>query len=327
VRRRRFLKRGSALAAALVAPLAGEARAQTWPSGPVRMLVAFPPGGLTDLFARTLAERLTPLLGQSVYVENKPGAGGILAAEATKLAAPDGQTLFFTLQVTFVQNQALYRKLPYDPDKDFTYLSVLGQGPTVVAVRQTLPVKTLPELVEHARAKPLTWGSWAPGSYGHIVCEAINRRYGLQMQHVVYKGEGPMLQDLASGQIDVALGSVGAMRPYLAGDKLRLIGASGRTRTAYLPDLPTLFEQGATDEAFTITGWIGLVGPAGIPEPVQQRLTQALREAMASKQVRERWAAFAYEPRSSTPQEHLAQYRAEAPSWIRLVRQTGITLD
>ncbi|MFN0185829.1 MAG: Bug family tripartite tricarboxylate transporter substrate binding protein, partial [Aquabacterium sp.] len=223
-----------ALGAGALAPSAAPAQA-TWPNKPIRIVVGYPAGGLTDGLARAYGEFIGSKLGQPVVVENRAGAAGMLAGAEVAKAAPDGHTFWFTITGTMNQNQVLFKKMPYNPDKDFVYVAGFDSGPLPMAVKADSPVRNFRDLLEMSRKQRITLGNYAPGSYPHMLAQQMTSRLGGQVEPVPYKGEAPMWLDLASGQITAAQGSVLAVMPHIQSGRVRPIAVSGRVRSALLP--------------------------------------------------------------------------------------------
>ena len=327
--RRRLLGAGLAAAGAGLAPCAsiGFALAQAWPARPIRLIVGFPAGGLTDTFARFYGEALGKALGQPVVVENRPGAGSIIACELVARAAPDGYTFLFTISTAFNQNRVLYTKLPYDPDKDFSYVSGFHSGHLPLTVNASSPARNVREFVELAKRGAATMGTYAPGSFPHMVAQQLNKLYGTNIEPVHYKGEAPMWQDLATGQITAAIGSYQAMLPHLQRGVVRAIAVPTRQRAPKLPDVATFDEQGYTEPVFNVTGWIGMFGPAGLPRDIVARLSALIQEAAGQPRVRQMHETFGLPPRPWTAEE-FAKVQAEiSPVWIGLARELGIVIE
>lgn len=326
--RRRWL--GAATGATVVAGLPLGARAEAgWPTRPVRVIVPFPPGGATDITARLLAERLAPRLGQPVVIENKGGASGILGTDMTAKAPPDGYTIAVSLSTSFLINQFLYSKLPYDPQRDLVLLSLLATAPVTLVVRPGLAVRTVPELLDHLRANKgkVSYGSWGAGSYAHLGGAYLSKILDAGMSHVPYKGEAAMLQDLVGGQIDLAFASAVGARPYLGPGKLTVVGVTGDQRMQVLPDVPTLAEQGLKDDAFRVVGWVALGGPAKLPPAIVERLAKETEAVFADADVRQRISDMGFVPVAAGPAEFRAIYQRDLPIWKELVAVSGAKLD
>jgi tripartite-type tricarboxylate transporter receptor subunit TctC len=324
--RRRLL---SALAA--LPALAFAQSAPPFPSKPVRFLLGAPPGGVTDPAARLIANHLSKLAGQPVLVENRPGANGIIAATAVAKAPPDGHTLFLGVQFPVVNVQALYRSLPYDPNHDFALVTPFASGYVTLGVSRTVPATNLNEFVEYARRTPgLGIGSWGPGSQGHLGVEAINKRYGLSVPHVAYKGEGPMTQDILGGHLAAGFGSLASMGGPVKAGHIRVIavvGDAGASRMALLPDVPTFGQQGLDDPAVTLRGWLGILTTAGTPRPIVAKLNEWIRSALAQAEFLELMKSFGMEVISSTPEQFESRFRAETPAWVKMINELGVKLD
>ena len=273
--RRKLLAGAAALAASSLVPQA-LAQAPKWPVKPIRIVVAFPPGGLTDAYARQYAEFLSSKHGQPVTVDNRPGAGAIIAIDLVAKSPADGYTLLMTTSGTVWQNRVLYSKLPYNLDKDITPVAFFPSGPLVVAVTDKVPAKNMREFVEFAKKNPTSMGTYAPGSFPQMVADQTNRAEGTKIVSVHYRGEAPMWVDLASGQTQIAIGSYQAFAT-VAG-RVRPIGVTGTYRSPKLPDLPTLVEQGVEGRLVGLEGGLPLLAPSGTPEAVIQLLSRAAVE-------------------------------------------------
>ena len=299
-----------------------------YPSRPIRIVVGFQAGGTADVFARVMAAKMAPILGQPVIVENKPSAAAILAADYVAKSAPDGHTLFLTFAEALVSNPALYRQLPYQPQRDFSFIAKIASGPLVIAVNKSVPATNLAALVAHAKSgATLNFGSWGAGSHGHLLCEALNKSYALKMQHVAYKGESLTIQDLLGGQIQIAAGSIGGIRAHLQSGALKAIGVIGKSPSRVLQSVPTLFSQGATDSAFTTLGWVGLVGPANMPMSIVTRLSDVIRAVLAQGEVSEKFLSYGFEPTYLSSEKFYQQWQTDTPIWAKLIRDSGVTLD
>ena len=324
--RRRLL----AAAAALPALAFAQAPAQ-FPSRPIRIVVGFAPGGATDTAARLIADHMSKQAGQPVTVENRPGAGGIVAATAVAKAAPDGHTLLLNTSYFVISAQGLFRTLPYDPKKDFAAITPILAGQVMLCVHRSVPATNLKEFVEHARRTPnLAVGSWGPGSQGHLMVEAINKQFGLAITHVAYKGEGPMAQDLLGGQIAAGCGTFFSMAGAVKAGNLRVIAVTDSSkgqRHPLLPETPTFAEQGLKDPAVTLSGWIGLVTTAGTPRPVVAKLNEWIRAAITHPDIKPKLEVFGMELVSQTPEAFDASIRAETPVWVKMINDVGVKLD
>jgi tripartite-type tricarboxylate transporter receptor subunit TctC len=263
--RRGGAKRRGGLALVLAALIATAAHAQNYPSRPIRLIVPFPPGGSTDILARALAQKITEGLGQAVVIDNRPGAGGSIGSEAAAKAAPDGYTLMMGHLGTLAVNPAIYKNLPYDPVKSFAPVALMAIVPSVLVVNPRVPATNASELIAYARANPgkLTYGSAGSGSTSHLTTEYFKLATGTDILHVPYKGIGPMLTDLISGQISIGINGAPAVMQYVNSGRLRALAVTGAKRLPSLPQIPTLDEAGV--KGFDASGWYGIVAPAGTP--------------------------------------------------------------
>ena len=278
--RRDVLRYGSAAAlAALPAP----AIAQAWPSKPIRIIVTYPAGGLTDVFARAYGEYVSQKVGQPVVVENKTGAAGAIGAEMVKSSPADGYTLMFTNSTTMIMNKVLFKKLPYDPDKDFALVAWFNTGHLPTIINKDVPAKNVAEFAAWARDRKVSLATYGAGSYAHVVTETLNRHYGLKMEAVHYRGEALMWQDVASGAVQGASGSYASASAVLQTGAGRPIAVPTMERMKKLPDVPTFYEQGLTEKAFQVRGWVGCCG-AG--RHARRRRPEALRPHGRGRQDR-----------------------------------------
>lgn len=324
-RRRHVL--GSFAAAGLAAAGVGAARAQAWPSKPIRIFVGFAPGGTTDPYARVYGEILSQKLGVPVVVENRPGAGGTLSLGALAREPADGHTIGITTSTSVWGARALYRRLPYDADRDFTPLGWFPVGPLLMAVPASLPVSNVKEWVEYARRNPVTMASYNPASVPHLAAEEFNKRYGTQVNVVHYKGEGPMWPDVSTGVVHAGIGSYVALVPHITRGTVKVLASIGPERSPKLPQVKSFESQGFDAEIFRLSGGLLMVAPAATPEDVLQKISQAFVEGSDSPKAVALREAFAIDDRPSTRAEALRKWREESPVWIRLTEQLGIKLD
>lgn len=308
-------------------PLAAAAQtpakaATAYPSKPVRMLVPFVAGGGTDLVARAVAQKLSDRTGQSFVVDNRPGAGGRIAMETTKQAVPDGYTLTMISGST-TASSTMHKDLPYDMARDFAPISQVTQQPYVVLVPNALPVKSIPELIALAKAKPgaLNYGSSATGGMQHLAGTLLSQRAGISMVHVPYKGGGQVMVELAAGQVQLAfLNPLGA-RPHMTAGRIRGIAVTTLKRAQAFPNLPAISE---TLQGFDVGNWYGIVAPVQTPQPVVQFLHQQVRAIIADPEVRSRMEKEGSELVGSTPKEFGGHIKNEVQMWGKLIRETGI---
>jgi tripartite-type tricarboxylate transporter receptor subunit TctC len=313
------------IAAALA--LAGSAAlAQAWPDKPVTLVVPFPPGGTTDVLARALAERLQPLLGQPVIVESKPGAGATLGAEHVAKSRPDGHTLLVGA-VHHTIASSVYKRLGYDFQKDFAPLTVIAMVPNVLVVNASSPARTVAELVAQAKAaKPgLSYGSNGNGTAQHLIGTQFQNQTGTELLHIPYRGSGPLTTDLLGGQVTMSFDTITPVLPHIKAGKLRPLAVSTARRSSALPEVPTLAESGLA--GFDIGTWFGVLAPAATPPAVTTRLSEAMRQVIASAEFRARMAEIGAEPVGNTPEQMARQIREETEKFARLVKQANVVIE
>ena len=319
-----MLKFVAAIAALLFAALAAS---QDYPSRPIRLIVPFPPGGSTDILARALGDKLAQGLGQPVVIDNRPGAAGSIGAEAAARAAPDGHTLMMGHLGTLAVNPAIYKNLPYDPVKSFAPVSLMAIVPSVLVVNPSLPVTSAAELIAYAKAHPgkLAYGSAGNGSTSHLTTEYFKLVTGTDILHVPYKGVGPMLTDLVSGQLSMGLNGAPSVMQHVNSGRLRALAVTSLKRLEALPQVPTLDEAGV--RGFDASGWYGVVAPAGTPQAIVQRLNEIVLNAVHAPDLKERLDGLAFEP-TAQPLRQTADYvKAEVAKWGRIVKETGAKVD
>ncbi len=323
--RRRDMVIGATGLAALAA--AGPGRAQpAWPTRPVRLIVAFAPGGFTDIAARILAERLSAGLGQQVVVDNRAGAGGIVGTEAAARSAPDGYTLLMGTISTHAMNVGLYRSLPYDPLRDFAPVSRVATAPNLLVVHPSTGVADVAGLIARAKERPgsLTYGSGGNGTSSHLAGELFKSVARVDLLHVPFRSTAPATSALVAGQVDLMFDTLPSALPHAREGRLRALGVTAPRRLAAAPDLPAVAE---TVPGFEMGVWVGLFAPAGTPRPVVERLDAATRGALASPELRARFAELGLEPFPAGPEELGAFLAAEIERWVRVVRGADIRLD
>ncbi len=323
--RRKLLAAGALAATSLALPSA-IAQQPKWPIKPIRIIVAFPPGGLTDAYARLYAEQLTAKFGISAIVENKPGAGAILAIDAVAKSPADGYTLLMTTSGTVWQNRVLYNKLPYNLDKDLTPVAFYPSGPLIVGVPEKIGVRTFAELIAYAKKNSTNMGSYAPGAYPQMVADQTNRNEGTKIQTINYRGEAPMWVDLAGGQLQVAIGSYQSFATVQQRG-VRAIGVTGSYRSPKLPDIPTLTEQGIAGRLVTLEGGLPVMAPSGTPEPVLQALSQVIVEGANTPRAAQLRDTFAIPNKPKNLKDTRADWERDVPVWIKLAVDLGIKLD
>ncbi|QQS10610.1 MAG: tripartite tricarboxylate transporter substrate binding protein [Rhodospirillales bacterium] len=291
--RRSLIHAAAALGAAgpLAAPSLARAQAP-WPAKPITITVNFAPGGLTDGIARVFGEYVGRKLGQQVIIDNKPGASGNIGAALVAKMPADGYAFLHTVSSTLVQNRVMFANLGFNPDKDFIPVSATSSGELPLVVHKSVPVANVKEFVEYAKKNKVSFGSWAAGSSAHVVCANLNKLYGLNMEIVTYRGEAPMWVDMGSGSLQAAMGSYQALRPLLVKGEIKPIGFPSPRRNAKMPEVPTFHEQGFTDDAFSLYGWLGLFAPAGTPMEIVKRVSALWVEAADSEGGRKMYETF-----------------------------------
>ena len=307
-----------------MAAAAGGACAQTWPGKPIRLIVPFPPGGGNDILARTVGRKLTEAVAQQVVIDNRGGAGGNIGAETAAHAVADGYTLFLGGIGSHGTNPGLQAKLPYDPVRDFAPITLIASAPLIVVVHPSLPVKSIAELVQYAKARPgqLNFASSGGGSIAHLAPEMLNAMAHVKLTHVPYKGTAPALVDLLSGQVQLMMNSAVSMLSQLRGGKLRAIAATGARRLAALPELPTVAESGVP--GYEVASWYGLLAPAQTPRAIVDRLNREVVAILRQPEVRDRLAADGAEAVGNSPEEFAAHIRRELARWAAVIKAAGI---
>ena len=315
-----------AVAAALLAVVAGAASAQTWPARPVKLVVPFSPGAGTDALSRIVAQKMSEGLGQQIVVDNRPGAGGTLGTEIVAKAAPDGYTLLFAPAAHAI-NQSIYPKLNYDTQKDFVPISIVASLPVVLAVHASVPAKSVGELVTLTKARPgqLNMGSAGNGTVFHLTGELLKQSAGLSIVHVPFKGGAPAMAALVAGQVEMAFETSLTVQPHAHSGALRPLAVASPARIALFPDLPTLAEAGIP--GILAENWYGLYAPAGTPAPIVMKVHQELMTALKDADVRQKLTAQGAEVRGTTPEEAATFVAAEMTKWAKVVKEAGVKLD
>ena len=303
------------------------AYAQTYPSKPVRIIVMYGPGSTIDIIARLISPKMTESLGQPVIVENRPGAGGAIGMDMAAKAVPDGHTLTIGATGPSVTNPLLYPKTPFDPLRDFSYVSQLATGPAVIAVHPSVPAKTLKELVVLAKARPgqLNYGTPGVGTSPHLAGELFKMVSATNIVHIPYKGNAEAITDLLGGQISIVFTGVPPVVPLTQAGKVKLLATTGVKRIPALPNLPTIAEAGYAGAGMSI--WYGLAAPAGTPREIVTRLNKEMARIMALPDIKERFIQLGTEPATSTPEEFTALVREELAKWSKVIRAAGIKVD
>ena len=319
----------SALGLGLALGLAatGGAWAQAWPSKPVTLLVPFPPGGSTDLIARTLQPKLQEKLGGTFVIENKGGAGGTLGATLAKRAAPDGSTIFVSSLGPFVIGPHLIKGLPYDPLKDFDYITVAVQAPNVLVVPVSSPHKSVADVLAFHKANPgkMSFASSGNGSSDHLTAELFWSQTGTSGLHIPYKGGGPAMVDILGGQVDASFQNINAIIPHHKSGKLRALAITSATRSPLLPDVPTLEESGI--KGVTVYSWQAIAAPKGLPTDIKARLHEAIVAALNAPDVKPKLLELGFEIVGNSPDQFTAFQAAEFARWKQLIESRKITAD
>jgi len=305
-----------------------EALAETaYPSRTIKLIVPYPAGGTTDFLGHLVADQLTTGLGATVVVENKPGTGTTLGAEQVAKAAPDGYTLLMATSTTLAINKTLYRKLAYDPVKDFTPIALVAAVPFALIINPQLPAKTLPEFIAYARKKPgLAYGSAGNGSPQHLGAEMLKAAAGLNVRHVPYRSSVSAMTDLIAGHIPFMVVDLRPALPQIRAGKVRVLGVTTAKRVAALPDIPTLAESGLA--GFELVAWQGVVAPSGVPRPIADQLAAQIAKLVADPATRDRLTTAALEPLAgSTPDSFAAYIRTEIDRWAPIVRNSAVDLE
>ncbi len=306
--------------------LSAVAQVQSYPIKPIRIVVPSPPGGSTDQLARVIGIKLAEAWGQPVFIENKPGAGLTLGADYVAKSAPDGYTLLMGA-VHHSIAPAVYKKLPYNFEKDLAPITVIAVVPNVMIVSASFPAKTTAEVIALAKASPgkFTYGSTGAGTAHHLIGEQFNDMAGTDIRHIPYKGSSPALVDLIGGQINLMFDTVASCLPHIQSGKLRAIAVATATRSSALPNVPTLAESGLP--GFDIATWFGLLAPAGTPPSFIVKISEEVARILAAPDMRKQLAAMGAEPVGNTPAQMAVQIRAEVDKFSKLAQKIQLTVD
>jgi tripartite-type tricarboxylate transporter receptor subunit TctC len=303
-----------------------QAQAPAWPNKPVRILIAFPPGGAIDIVARIMGPRLSESIGQPVLVENRPGAGGLLGTEQAAKAAPDGHTVFFGTLGNLSVNPLLYPKLPFDIGRDFAPLTQVVSTTFMLYVNPASPVKTVNDLIALAKSRPgtLNYSSSGNGGAPQLAAELFNSMAGVKMVHIPYKGSNQSVTDVIGGQVQLTFDSLALGLPYVKAGKLRAVATLGPKRISQLPDVPAVSE---TLPGYEVTNWFGMVVPAATPRDIIARLHGEILKVLCLPEVRNSLIAQGTEPVGSSPEEFGAFMKSEAAKWARVIKEANIRAD
>jgi tripartite-type tricarboxylate transporter receptor subunit TctC len=320
----RVLVRCVAVIAALIA-LVQQAQAEDYPSRPVTLIAPWPAGGAVDTLCRILGAKLTERLGKNVIIENRPGAGSVLGVSATARAAPDGYTIVMAGSASLATTVTIYKKLPYDPTKDFAPLALITHIPFVLVVNPSLPVNSVADLIKYAKQKPghLSYASGGPGSPHHLFTELLKSMTGMELLHVPYKGSAPALSDVVAGHIPLMLGDVVAALPLVKEGKVRALGVTSLKKIPSAPEIPTIAEAGVP--GYEGVGWVMIVAPAHTPKPVVDRLHAELKSVAALPEVRAQMINLGTMPVESPPPEAQQRFiNSEIVRWSKVVQFAGM---
>jgi tripartite-type tricarboxylate transporter receptor subunit TctC len=312
-------------ATAAFATVPGAHAQDAWPNHAITLVSPYAPGGTTDVLARLLQNRLHDKLGQTVIVENRPGAGGNIGTAYVAKAKPDGYTFLLAASGPIVIAGALYKTLPYDPDKDFTAVSPLANTSFVVAVNSKSGLNSIQDVIAKAKTGNLSFGSAGSGTPQHIIGEMFNTAAGVKIQHIPYKGSGPLLNDLVGGQVPLAFENPLPIMQQVKAGNLKVLAVTGAKRSAALPDVPTLAEAGA--KGVDAQPWYGVLGPKGLPDAITQRMNKEIQAILASPDVKAQLASLGVEPMVMTPQQYQAYISKDIVSWGTAVKASGATVD
>jgi len=318
---RRTLSLFAVLAVSVTAQAQGD-----YPNKPVRLITPFNPGGAIDIYSRTLAEPLGKRLGQNIIVEAIAGANTISGTQQLVRATPDGYTFMITTMSTTVNNRILFTRLPYDPDRDLAPITQLSYGTVLFSGPGNAPYKDLKSFIAWAKTKDrVTYGSWGIASWGHLAGQILRRDLGLNLEHVPYKGDVPAITDVQNGALDTTFSSPTSAKPRIASGALKAIAMTGPQRSASMPELATFTEQGVANVDLAI--WVGAYAPAGTPRPIIDRLQRELKAVINLPDVREKMVAQGQTPVGNTPEEFMANVRADLPKWDALIKASGAKIE
>jgi tripartite-type tricarboxylate transporter receptor subunit TctC len=325
-----LLKKPAArIAAAIIGAtcLSAALHAQAWPTKSIRFVVPFAPGGTSEIVARSVAQELSTILGQTVFVENKPGGAGVIAMQDVQKAEPDGHTIIMGHVGTMAVNPYAMAKHPYDVNKEFAPVVLLARVPSLIAVTPETPVKNLKEFVALAKTKKdaMVYGSAGNGSSGHLAMEYFMAEAGIDLTHVPYKGTGPMLQDMLGARVQATFTGAPALMPQIKAGKLRALAVGSHERMAALPDVPTVAESGYKD--FETSQWYGILVPAKTPKAIIDKLAQATDQALKTSAITSRFQKDDARAGGGTPEQFAAFVKREQATWERIVKKTGLKID
>lgn len=303
------------------------AQAQAYPTQPIKMVVAFPAGGTTDLLARVFSRKMSELFNQPVTVENRTGAGGIIGTEFVARSAPDGQVIMLGTVGTMSVNQSLYKKLPYDVEKDFVPITLLATLPNILLINPSLPYKNIKELITFAKANPgkLTYASAGTGTASFLAGEMFKQEAGVEITHVPYRGSAPALNDLMAGHVSISFDYPPSSLPFITSGKLKALGVTSLTRVKVTPDVPTLHEDGL--RGFNLLTWYGVFAPKGTSADIVNKLQSTMAEAAKAPDVIKRMDELAVDMVVNSPAEFAKFHRADVATWAKFIQDKNIKID
>lgn len=319
-----FVKSWSVVVLGALLPLS-QVGAEVYPKKPVRIIVPFSPGGATDVVTRIVSRRLNEVWKQSIVVDNRAGAGGNIGADLAAKATPDGYTLFMPSGSVMTANQHMYRKLPFNPEKNFVAITNVAGGPQVIAVSNAVAARNLNELIGLAKAKPgtITFGSAGIGTQTHLAAENLLYTARIEATHVPYKGEGPAIQELVGGQIQMLTPNLGAAIGFIKQGRIRALAVTSKGRSAQLPDVPAAAE---TLPGFENLGWFGLVAPSGTPKAVIEKVHRDVVQVLAQPDVKKRFEDIGMAPIGNTPADFTKAMKEESGHWAKIISQRKLAL-
>jgi tripartite-type tricarboxylate transporter receptor subunit TctC len=314
-----------AIAAACLITAPMFAAAQSYPNRPIHLVVGFPPGGINDIVARIVGQKMSEGLGQPVIVENRGGAGGTIGADWVSKATSDGYTLLLGSVSNLAMAPSLYASLPYDPTKDFTPVGLVAAAPNIMVVNPDFPVRSVKDLIELAKQKPGTidYASAGIGTSNHLTVELLKVMADIDIVHVPFRGDGPAIAAVLAGQVPMQFPTLPVALPYIKSGKLRAVAVSSATRSPLLPEVPTVADSGGLPE-FAVSIWVGIVAPPGTPKEIVDRLNAEIRKAVTLPDIREHLAALGADPASDTPEQFSAYIAAETAQWLKVARAAKI---
>ena len=314
-----------AIAAACLITAPMFAAAQPYPNRPIHLVVGFPPGGINDIVARIVGQKMSESLGQPVIVENRGGAGGTIGADWVSKATSDGYTLLLGSVSNLAMAPSLYGSLPYDPTKDFAPVALVAAAPNIMVVNPDFPVHSVKDLIELAKQKPgtINYASAGIGTSNHLTVELLKVMADIDIVHVPYRGDGPAIAAVLAGQVPMQFPTLPVALPYIKSGKLRAVAVSSSTRSPLLPEVPTVAESGGLPE-FAVSIWVGIVAPPGTPKEIVDKLNAEIRKAVALPDIREHLEALGADPASDTPEQFSAYIAAETAQWLKVARAAKI---